>query len=300
MNDMVNGFYNIIIKYWGLAIVLIIIFFVIQYFSKWRKDLCNATENRMVNDVSEVVPNINYKMFPPEKCHHLFWTGGYDSTFRLCQLLILQDRPVQPIYIMCGSTDFEAPESKYLHYMFDGKNGRQNEVKELQTMQNIREAIIKNYPQLVNKLMPTHYVTSIKKNWQITKSFKRLHYKLGYFSRSINQYERMARFSSEYLYPIEVGLDKCGTGLDEATQNFRIGQGVDCRLRDDLPIQHLDLKIFQSLRFPIAHLSKADMKDIALKNRFFYILSMTWSCWFPKENGQPCGECNMCKQRIIQ
>ena len=30
---------------------------------------------------------------------YIFWTGGYDSTFRLCQLLIVERVMVQPVYI---------------------------------------------------------------------------------------------------------------------------------------------------------------------------------------------------------
>ena len=30
---------------------------------------------------------------------YVFWTGGYDSTFRICQLLIKEKVAVQPVYI---------------------------------------------------------------------------------------------------------------------------------------------------------------------------------------------------------
>ena len=41
------------------------------------------------------------------------------------------------------------------------------------------------------------------------------------------------------------------------------------------------------------------MKNIALRNNFYYILKESWSCWFPRSGGVPCGVCNMCKERII-
>ena len=28
---------------------------------------------------------------------YLFWTGGYDSTYRLCELLLIEKKKVQPI-----------------------------------------------------------------------------------------------------------------------------------------------------------------------------------------------------------
>ena len=33
-------------------------------------------------------------------------------------------------------------------------------------------------------------------------------------------------------------------------------------------------------------------------NNYDDILNLTWSCWYPK-NGKPCGNCIMCKERII-
>ena len=44
-------------------IAFLILFFLIQYCWKKRKVLCNDTENRITTDITEVVPNINYKMF---------------------------------------------------------------------------------------------------------------------------------------------------------------------------------------------------------------------------------------------
>ena len=43
----------------------------------------------------------------------------------------------------------------------------------------------------------------------------------------------MARFSIHFDKNIEVGLEKCGTGLDEATLQVRIYEGTkDCQICD--------------------------------------------------------------------
>lgn len=274
-------------NYFFILLILVVSFLIIQFLIKQRKNYCDANENRIKLDVTEVLPGINYKIIPTNQIHYLFWTGGYDSTFRLCQILLVLDRPVQPIYIMCGNVDDKI------------KSGRNNIQMELQKMRVIRDKIINDNPHLAIKFMPTHYITSIQKDKSITKKFGLLHKQLGYFSRDINQYERMARYSSYHNYPIEVGLDKCGTGLDEATINFREGKGTGCKIVDKLPITHQNLDIFKNFRFPIAHLDKKGMKDIALRNNFYYILKESWSCWFPRTGGVPCGICNMCKERII-
>lgn len=267
------------------VVAFFITFLLFQYYYKEYKDKCDAEDTKFNNDISEIPYGIDFKTIPPESIHQVFWTGGFDSTFRICQLLLLEDKPVQPIYIMCGNVDGSIMN-------------RQNTNLEIIKMKEIRDLILKNNTHLVNKFLPTHYVTQIKKNNKVTKKFNEIHQKLGYFSRDINQYERMARYSLEYPYTIEVGLENCGTGLDEATKKFRIGYGQDCKIDSNLTPRYSNLDIFKNLRFPIVHLTKDEMKEISIRNNFYHILKNSWSCWFPI-NGMPCGKCNMCKERII-
>ena len=50
---------------------------------------------------------VNIEYLKPKDSHiiHVFWTGGFDSTFRICQLLIDEKRKVQPIYVNVSSID---------------------------------------------------------------------------------------------------------------------------------------------------------------------------------------------------
>ena len=41
-----------------------------------------------------------YKFLEPKKIVNLLWTGGWDSTFRLCQLILVKRKNVQPYYII--------------------------------------------------------------------------------------------------------------------------------------------------------------------------------------------------------
>lgn len=266
-----------------LFVVLGSAFFLFQYLKKIYTNHCHSKSNRIKTDVTEVIPNINYKMNQPQNTIHLFWTGGYDSTFRLCQILLLEDKSVQPIYIMCGHTDSD-----------DINIQRENQHKELEIMKKIRQQIIKNYPYIAIKFLPTHYVINLKKNNEISNTFKEIHYKHKYFSRPSNQYERMARFASDYPYPIEIGIESSLTGFNNVTIKHRIGKGHNCQLVQPLPYRYIDLEIFRPFRFPIAHLSKQDMKMIAIKNNFYYLLQMSWSCWFPTIDGKQCKKCPMC------
>merc|ERR1712190_201565 len=63
---------------------------------------------------------------------------------------------------------------------------------------------------------------------------------------------------------------------------------------------HPDLSIFRWLRFPLVQYSKEDMLEEAKRRGFEPLLEMTWSCWYPKKDGEPCLKCAMCRHRILK
>ena len=50
--------------------------------------------------------------------------------------------------------------------------------------------------------------------------------------------------------------------------------------------------------FPILNLSKFDMYEIAKKNKWIGVMSLTWFCFSPSSNGNVCGRCISCQQRV--
>ena len=289
-SQIINFFFkNTSIKWY---ILIIIVFLLIQYLIKRYKNNCDSTQNRYYQDIDEILPGINYYLYKPNQIRYIFWTGGYDSTFLLIQALIIEGYPVQPIYIKCQNLDTK--------YSIDG---RKNQSQELNTMKKIRKVILDKYPYTKQSFLPTMYVYNIQKDKDITYRYKMVHQKYKFFSRDITQYERMARFSIHFNKNIEVGLEKCGTGLDEATQKVRINEGsMNCRILDKKDLNNIGYKyldIFRNLRFPIVHLSKNDMKIIASEQKLYYILELTWSCWYPNKDGTPCGICYQCRERTI-
>lgn len=219
----------------------------------------------------------------------IFWTGGFDSTFRVCQLLFDEKKKVQPIYLLCD--DVDSPSTNMIDH-------RKNTDKELESMEKIKNYLLTKYPDIGRRLNKLLIVNKIPINFEYDKMAQIVHNKLGYFARTYTQYERMARFSKYYPGKyIEVGVDKCGTGLDRATKKYRIGKGGSCRIRDNLYGNDRCMLIFKKFRMPIVHLDKKEMYNIALKGSYEDILGMTWSCWMPI-NGNPCGRCEMCQKRL--
>lgn len=244
--------------------------------------------------------NIVYKKELKSKIIHLFWTGGFDSTFRLCQLLIDKKKRVQPIYIKSNNTDG--------HFLFGSKIKRNNVDFEIKAMNNIRKNLNNKYPYTKQNLLKTKYINEIEIDNNYIIAMRNLYFQhfgllapflnqsFGFFSRPHNQYTTLAMFTKKYPFVCEVGVEKCNTGLDIHTAKYRIGKGSTCKLIDKKPD---NLKIFDKFRFPIIHLTKKDMLNISIKNNYNDILKRTWSCWFPVNN-LPCGKCDMCIHRIVK
>ena len=118
----------------------------------------------------------------------LLWTGGWDSTFRLLELVLTQKRQVQPYYLI-------------------SHGGRPTAKIELETMDRIRGLIYQRQPGSEALLLPTIYkeVSDIKPNEAITAEYKRLTAvkPLG------SQYEFLARFAEEQgITELELSVEK--------------------------------------------------------------------------------------------
>ena len=225
--------------------------------------------------------------------HYVCWTGGYDSTFRICQLVTAGHR-VQPIYL--GMDDVDDDKNKL------GRIRRKNKKSEVRAMKKIRRALESIYPDASQLLFPTFYVNKhVKPNAEISQCASYLYSKLGWFTRKVNQYERSLQTAYYFSEPLEIcGVD--ADGLGDSIKNFVVGRGRNCRLADALPDKYKCACIFGLARFPIIHLNKKEMLAIATRGGYAPLLALSWSCWTPVEvNGVsiPCGQCDMCRHRIL-
>lgn len=206
-----------------------------------------------------------------EEVVKLFWTGGWDSTFRLLQALIIEGKKVQPYYII--------------------DPGRKSLEIEKRTMDRIKTALFLRFPHLKEDLLPTMIfdLNCIKQNAMITGSYRRMSsvMTLG------PQYDWLARFCEQMdLSSVELCIEK-GAGS-------QIDQILITHFKKDIPeldesIQGEDVYVvFQYFRFPIILKTKLKMKEFAKQNGFLDLMNLTWFCHFPAKNGKPCGECKPC------
>tara|TARA_Y100001970_G_C14247629_1_gene869457 strand:- start:249 stop:1799 length:1551 start_codon:yes stop_codon:yes gene_type:complete len=234
---------------------------------------------------------------------YLYWTGGFDSTFRLCQLLLDKNKRVQTIYISDPNID----NNVY------GKTKRHSTNKEINSMKKIRNYLVNKYPEVVNLLLPTKNIKKIKISKNIKDNMKTL-YKLDKVRRPTCQYGAMAQHSHNINKDIEVcighsdgGHIKDGTPrntLHNALKgklkcNYSFCSDRYKKLKSNLNKWEQPLEIFKHFIFPLYHMDKKEMYMYAKDKGYHNVLKLTWSCWYPLHNGKPCGKCIMCKERVI-
>ena len=212
---------------------------------------------------------------------YLFMTGGYDSVFRLCQIVISEKVPVQPIYLNIPSTD--------------GRTVRRRNVNfEIQSMRKvINELTNMGYGHLI---YPIQIITESKLSEPVIQAGKQF-YAAGTFNRPVTQYINMAEVSLQMNEIIETGVLCADGGAISKT----IGHIIDpkSKMMDMYKTHNKSELIFRNLKFPLCGTSKKQMLEIAKRDGYDHILHLTISCWYPDKNGNPCNSCNMCRERII-
>ncbi|MCB2206804.1 MAG: 7-cyano-7-deazaguanine synthase [Bacteroidetes bacterium] len=211
----------------------------------------------------------------------LFWTGGWDSTFRFIQLLLIHKMVVQPYYII-------DPE-------------RNSTLIEIKTMTDIKKALIEKNPDLNHFILPTIFkeLRQIEKNEQIAESYKRLA-----LVESIGiQYEWLARFcNAEGIKNIEISNETAIFDEDNRTRKllgddldrFETERGVYYKLNERVKDSD-KYKIYGNFIFPVFDYTKLDMIEISKKEGAFDVMKLTWFCHSPDRNNRPCGKCHPCR-----
>ncbi len=225
-----------------------------------------------------------YTNIKSNKPIYLFWTGGYDSTFRLCQLLLINKKKVLPIYLIGENLDDSNRSNSYK---------RQNVKKELNSMDAIRKKLFLKYPFTKDLLSPTLILNDINVSSKVMSEMKKLFIE-NKISRPVTQYGSMAQVT----YNLNENIEVCTERSDRCVM-CKLVFGKDYCSGKVNKKNYNSPEIFKKFKFPVGNYTKKDMLNESIKNNFSEILKLTWSCWFPNEKGEPCNKCPMCRQRII-
>ena len=187
---------------------------------------------------------------PAVKKHYVCWTGGFDSTFIIIYYLLhsAKDVKIQPIYFR-GCVD-----------SIDCKNttkqniSRQNKKYEMTAMNKIRKMIIKKYPQLSSKLLPTLILPTMQIDSEINKQAIIL-YKIGHISRPRNQFSSVAQIAKDKQIIVAVGVvidDDDDNWINLAIKNYGTSNSqIDYNNKQMIPY-----KLFKNFRFPCLYFKK--------------------------------------------
>ena len=211
----------------------------------------------------------------------LLWTGGWDSTYRLLDALLVRGRSVRPYYL----TDPGRPSTTY----------------ERTAMDRIAAALAGKNSDAAARLAPP-VVTSVADllpDADITARFERLRAR----SHLGGQYDWLARFALQHgLDDLELSIHRDDRAA-EFLQRHVVREGAETgdpyhRLR--VPPADDDLRIFERFRFPLFDLTKRDMERGARRAGFIDLMELTWFCHVPTPDGRPCGRCNPCRYTIAE
>ncbi len=209
---------------------------------------------------------------------NLLWTGGWDSTFRLLDLVVLKGRAVTPYYIV----DPDRPGT--LH--------------ELHAMRTIRKRVRQRFPGTAGLIGPTRLtlLDSIAADAELTQKFERLKSR-AYLG---SQYDWLARHvRQEGIRELELCIhadDRAEAFVRDHVEHV-VGAEGDGYWRIRREVEADDIGLFASFRFPILDLTKTEMRRRAQAAGLGGLMSLTWFCHTPID-GRPCGVCNPCRYTI--
>jgi hypothetical protein len=203
----------------------------------------------------------------------IFWTGGWDSTFRVLQLVIVFKKRVQPYYIQL-------------------EDGREAEVK---ARNQIQQKLFDLYPETRERLLPTiqEKINDIPGDEAIRAAFEVIN-KKNFLAK---QYEFLAMFCREHNFDdVELAIEKTSVPW-RLLKNYvkKEGKGAAMTYKIDSHFaDEAEYKVFRSFSFPVFDITKHDMIRISERNGFKDFMNMTCFCYSPGKNGVPCGVCNPC------
>lgn len=216
---------------------------------------------------------------PDGVCVHLLWTGGWDSTFRLLQLLLLHRVAVVP------------------HYLEDPT--RASTQIELETMARIGDHLRAVYPHVRELLHPLRVtsVANVAEDAEIDGALQEIRDRVFIGS----QYSWLPAYCKHgSINDMELGVhvdDKVQALLRPFAMEFDHPGGFRSVRVDPSHHGSAEFTLFRYFSFPMFRIDKMEIGRQAEAAGWSAIMDMTWFCHSPSR-GRPCGICAPCVYTI--
>ena len=215
--------------------------------------------------------------------YKIFFTGGLDSTYRLCQLALDENAVVQPIYILFPKK-------------LESSHVRPEIQKEIESQDRILEYIQKN-PNTKAKILPIQRINSSDLEFPNMEKWERLlaKAKLGW------QYLYCSQFSH-----FNKGVELC----QEVFPKGYYDRNIFIFDKDELGrvivkpnennekwLQEYASFIWADMSYPIYGITRKQMKEDLKEWGYSEIFKLVWFCYKSIDN-KPCGICDNCRKKI--
>lgn len=215
----------------------------------------------------------------PRSSVHLLWTGGWDSTFRLLQLLLLHKVTVVP------------------HYLKDPT--RASTSIELGTMGRIHDHLRSTYPHTRDLLQPLRItsVANVAEDAELDRALQEIRERVFIGS----QYSWLPAYCKQHaIGEMELGVhvdDKVQAILSSFAMEFEHPGGFRSVRVDPRHAGSAEYTLFRYFSFPLFGTDKVGIGRQAEAEGWSDIMDMTWFCHRPSR-GRPCGICAPCLYTI--
>jgi 7-cyano-7-deazaguanine synthase len=187
-----------------------------------------------------------------------------DSSFRLLQLLLVERRPVRPIYILDSGRPGTLHEIRAVEAMRDGVTARLDD------------------PTLLAPI-EVHLRTEVPVRPEVMALYSRI--------------AAQVHIGTQYAWLAAAGEAFGWQGVELAMERYVDGPSQlqrlifdDRRQLNDTP----EAQLFRFYSFPVLHLTKAEMAAAARVHGFDDLLALRWFCHTPL-GGKACGLCRPCR-----
>lgn len=207
----------------------------------------------------------------------MLWTGGFDSTFRVADLVLTHGRRVRPWYVV-------DPE-------------RRTSGRELGRMASLRQMIVAIDASAGRLLEPLEVrpLGAVVVDAVTTAAARAVGARIPMGA----QYSWLAALARSVDCPLEFSIE----GPVEEFALFADARFVRAAKTapDDWSVLVNDgndpdlWRLFGAFHFPIIHLTKPAMSELARERGFDEVLGQTWFCRWPTVLGNPCGQCTPCR-----
>ena len=222
---------------------------------------------------------------------NIFWTGGFDSTFRLLELI--DDESISEVNIFYIALNIDNEDHS--------TTKRRSIDIEIKTMSKILSVInkskIKKFTIFSDKVNLQHYVLFFE-GYQFMEYVERdfieyttqlkmdyLHlYKNDIVPRPVSQWGSITQILDELNIKAEICLEK--------------GGGIQTKLStlSDLVDKSVVNRVFGRYIMSLFDVTREDMALKSEERGWNDVMKETWSCWYPIDS-KPCGVCFTCIRR---